>query len=49
MDDGADAQAVELDDVAGVEGVVGVVDEVLGVGCEVLIPTLQLAREQERV
>ena len=33
---GADAEAVEFHDVAGDEGVVGVVDEVLGVGREVL-------------
>jgi hypothetical protein len=34
---GADFQAVQVDDVALVEGVVRVVDEVVGVVCEVLL------------
>jgi hypothetical protein len=34
---GADFQAVQVDDVALVEGVVRVVDQVVGVVCEVLL------------
>lgn len=37
VDGGADAETVQGDDVAGDEGVVGVVDEVGGWGLEVLI------------
>jgi hypothetical protein len=43
VDGGADFQAVETDNIALVEGVVGVVDEVVGVIGEVLFEKVMLA------